>query len=321
MAATMAERLQKVLAAAGLGSRRACEELILDGRVRVNGRRVASLPVLVDPRVDDITFDGRAVRVEPKAHYLLNKPKGVVCTQNDPARRKRAVDLLTDVRQRVYPVGRLDVDSEGLLLMTNDGELAARLTHPRYGVPKTYRARVSGRLTPEDLEKLRRGIWLSEGKTQPARVTAVYRSREHSVLEVTLREGRNRQVRRMLVKLGHPVRELTRVRIGKLSLRGLGVGRFRQLTATEVRYLRDLAERSTERVDKTRRKKTAAGRSSSAKGKKATSSRRSAKTSKTGRSRSGRSSKKLTRSGQGSRTKESTAAGARKGRHKKSRRS
>jgi len=244
----MAERLQKILASAGLGSRRECEELILQGRVRVNRKRVDQLPVLVDPGTDTIQVDGRAIRLERKVYYLLNKPKGVLCTQRDPAGRRRAVDLLADVPERVYPVGRLDADSQGMVLLTNDGELAAGLTHPRYGVPKTYRARVKGRMSGEVLEKLRQGIWLSEGKTQPARVSLTYRSRDHSVLDITLREGRNRQVRRMLAKLGHPVRELTRIRIGRLNLRGLGVGRYRPLRPAEVKELQGLVTRSSEKA-------------------------------------------------------------------------
>ncbi|GAF69664.1 unnamed protein product [marine sediment metagenome] len=253
----MAERLQKVLAAAGVGSRRACEELILEGRVRVNRKRVDQLPVLVDPSTDDIRVDGRRIHAERKVYYLLNKPKGVLCTQRDPAGRTRATDLLTGVRERVYPVGRLDAGSQGLVLLTNDGELAAALTHPRYGVPKTYRARIRGKLPPDGLKKLRQGIWLSEGRTQPARVTVAYGSRSHTILEITLREGRNRQVRRMLVKLGHPVRDLTRVRMGRLSLRGLGTGRFRALQPTEVKQLQALARGSSG--------ETSAGRSRSGK--------------------------------------------------------
>jgi 23S rRNA pseudouridine2605 synthase len=246
----MTERLQKVLAAAGFGSRRACEEMILAGRISVNGRWVRSLPVLVDPDTDHFCVDGRRVHLERKVYYVLNKPKGVLCTQSDPARRTRAVDLLAGVRERVYPVGRLDADSQGLLLMTNDGELAARLTHPRYGVPKTYRARVGGRISPGLIEKLREGIWLSGGKTRPAQVKLVYESKEHSILEITLHEGRNRQVRRMLARLGHPVRELTRVRIGRLELKGLGPGQFRPLRPVEVAELRSLAARAAERAPK-----------------------------------------------------------------------
>ncbi|MBN1341869.1 MAG: pseudouridine synthase [Phycisphaerae bacterium] len=241
----MAERLQKVLATAGIGSRRACEELILEGRVSVNGKRVAQLPVLVDPNVDEIKVDRRRIRIEPKVYYLLNKPKGVFCTQSDPDNRKRPVDLMPGVKERVYPIGRLDADSQGLLLMTNDGDLAARLTHPRYGVPKTYRARVAGKLTEDDFQQLREGMWLSDGRMKASRVTVIYSSHEQTVLEITLREGRNRQVRRMLAKLGHAVRDLTRIRIGRLDLRGLGVGKYRRLGPGEVKYLRDLIEVST----------------------------------------------------------------------------
>jgi len=244
----MSERLQKVLAAAGWGSRRACEELILSGRVRVNNRWVNTLPVLVDPEADEIFVDNRPVRSERKVYYILNKPKGVFCTQNDPAGRTRAADLLRGVRERVYPVGRLDADSRGLLLMTNDGELAAVLTHPRYGVPKTYRAWTSGRIPSADIERLQQGIWLSAGKTRPARVQLIHTSADRSVLEITLHEGRNRQVRRMLAKLGHPVRELTRIRIGPLSLRGLGPGQFRALGRTEVEALRRQAARAARRA-------------------------------------------------------------------------
>jgi 23S rRNA pseudouridine2605 synthase len=241
----MPERLQKILAAAGHGSRRACEDIVLQGRVCVNGKRVSDLPVLVEPD-DDIRVDSQPIKRERKVYYLLNKPKGVVCTNWDPAGRKRAVDLLPWVQERVFPVGRLDAESQGLLLMTNDGELTAILTHPRYGVPKTYRARVKGKLTGETLVTLRKGMWLSDGRTQPARVAVAYSSRDYSVLEITLREGRNRQVRRMLAKLGHPVRELTRISIGQLDLRRLGSGRIRPLQPKEVAYLKKLVVESSE---------------------------------------------------------------------------
>jgi len=234
-------RLQKFLAEAGVASRRACEDLILAGSVTVNGQVVDSLPAFVDPEKDDVRVEGRRVRPEKKVYYLLNKPKGVVCTNRDPAGRKRAIDLLAGVKERVFPVGRLDEDSDGLLLMTNDGELAQRLTHPRYGVEKTYRVEVKGQIAPEHLEKMRGGVWLSEGKTQPAKVRVLHKSRELTVIEVGIKEGRNRQVRRMLARLGYKVKRLTRVRIGRISIRGLGRGRFRALTDEEVRYLKKLA--------------------------------------------------------------------------------
>ena len=232
------ERLQKILSAAGVASRRECEHVILDGRVRVNGKQVLSLPVLVDPAADRITLDGKPLVPERKSYYVLHKPKGVHCTNYDPDQRRRAVDLLAGVKERLFPVGRLDADSMGLLLMTNDGELAERVAHPRYGVPKTYRAHVGGRITKEDLAMLREGVWLAEGKTSVSQAHIIHAGRDRSVVEITLREGRNREVRRVLAKLSHPVRKLIRIQIGPISLRGLPVGEYRRLTATEVKALR-----------------------------------------------------------------------------------
>jgi len=232
------ERLQKILAAAGLASRRGCEEIILDGRVTVNGRRVHTLPVLVDPEADEITVDGRPLKVDRKVYFLLHKPRGVHCTNYDPDGRPRAVDLLGGVRERVFPVGRLDAETTGLLLMTNDGELAEQLTHPRHGVPKTYRAHVNGQVTEEQLADLRKGVWLAEGKTRVSEASIIHAARDQSVVEITLREGRNREVRRVLARIGHAVRKLIRIRIGPLSLRGLGPGEFRPLTSAEVNLLK-----------------------------------------------------------------------------------
>lgn len=232
------ERLQKILAAAGVASRRECEQIILDGRVRVNGKPVLSLPVLVDPHRDRIVVDGKPLRPERKVYLLLHKPKGVHCTNYDPDGRPLAVDLLVGVKERLFPVGRLDADSTGLLLMTNDGDLAERLAHPRYGVPKTYRVHVNGPVTPDEIARLRKGIWLAEGKTRVADARVIHRGREKSVLEITLQEGRNREVRRILAKLGHNARKLMRIRIGPLSLRGLPPGAFRPLTPEELRNLR-----------------------------------------------------------------------------------
>lgn len=238
------QRLQKVLAAAGLASRRECEQIVLDGRVSVNGHKVHSLPVLVDPQVDKIAVDGRPLRAERKVYFLLHKPKGVHCTNYDPDGRPRAVDLLGGVRERVFPVGRLDADTTGLLLMTNDGELAQRLTHPRHGIPKTYRAHVNGLITPEQLDELRKGVWLAEGKTHVSEATIIHAARDQSVVEITLREGRNREVRRVLAKIGHAVRKLIRIRIGPLSLRGLAPGEFRPLSSSEVHLLKKYHPRS-----------------------------------------------------------------------------
>jgi 23S rRNA pseudouridine2605 synthase len=232
------ERLQKVLASAGIASRRECEGIILEGRVTVNGHRVHSLPVLVEPGVDQIAVDGRPLRPRRKVYFLLNKPKGVHCTNYDPAGRTRAVDLMAGVNERVFPVGRLDAESIGLLLMTNDGELAQQLTHPRHGVPKTYRAHINGMITEEDLAQMHKGIWIAEGKARVSDASIIHAARDQSVVEITLCEGRNREVRRILARLGHNVRKLIRIRIGPLSLRGLAPGHFRPLTPAELNALR-----------------------------------------------------------------------------------
>ena len=236
------QRLQKVLADAGIASRRHCEEMILDGRVKVNGSVVIKLPVLVDPEHDHVVVSGRKLRPQPKLYYLINKPRRVVCTSSDPQGRRRAIDLLpTTVKQRLYTVGRLDTDSQGLLILTNDGELANQLTHPRFGVPKTYQAEISSCLEPTDVARLRKGLHLPQGKAAMEAVKVLRRGPKQSLLEITLREGRNRQIRVMLARLGHSVRRLTRVRIGHLTLRGLGPGKTRPLTPTEVKKLRALA--------------------------------------------------------------------------------
>ena len=231
------QRLQKVLAAAGVDSRRKCEELILDGAVRVNRKVVDKLPAFVDPEKDLITVNGRKIHAAQKVYFLLNKPRGVICTNRDPQGRKRAIDLVrTD--ERIFCVGRLDADTTGIIILTNDSELANRLTHPRYGLAKTYVVRVRGEVAGERLEKLKRGIWLAEGKTGRASVKILKRGHKESLIEVAIRQGLNRQVRRMLAKVGLPVRTLTRTRIGRLNSRGLGVGNFRALTKTEVAYLK-----------------------------------------------------------------------------------
>jgi len=234
------ERLQKILARAGIGSRRACEDLIADGRVTVDGRAASEPGTKADPETQDVRLDGRALRPEPHEYWILNKPKGVVCTNADPAGRTRPVDLIPESGRRLFPVGRLDADSKGLLLMTNDGDLANRLMHPRYEVPKTYLAQVAGPVTREDVRRLIQGVYVAEGKTQRAKVSVLKRSRSRSTLEITIREGRNRQIRRMLARLRHPVRELVRTRLGRISLRGLGPGKARRLTADEIEYLRRL---------------------------------------------------------------------------------
>jgi 23S rRNA pseudouridine2605 synthase len=229
-------RVQKVLALAGFGSRRACEELIVEGRVTVDGV-VAILGDRVDPLVGDLAVDGVPVPTRPGlVHYLLNKPAGVVTTASDPEGRPTVVELVPD-EPRVFPVGRLDYDTEGLLLLTNDGDLAQRLTHPSYGVEKTYLAEVEGVPTPATLRRLRDGIELDDGLTAPARANLVQAGDVTSALELVIHEGRNRQVRRMCEAVGHPVRRLVRTNIGPIRDPQLPPGRYRPLTLAEVRSL------------------------------------------------------------------------------------
>jgi 23S rRNA pseudouridine2605 synthase len=246
------ERIQKVLANAGVDSRRNVEEMVLQGRIVVNGRTVKKLPVLVDPEVDQVEVDGERVRLRDrstgKRHYvLLNKPKGVYSTNVAQGEQTRAIDLLGGrIPGRVYPVGQLDAESKGLLLLTNDGDLTNRLTHPRYGVPKTYRAVVDGYVETREVEELERGVWLAdrEGKgfkTGRSQIRVIKRLREKSVLEITLREGKNREIRRMLAGAGHKVRDLTRIKMGPLTLEGLPPGAFRELMPREVKELQRLA--------------------------------------------------------------------------------
>ena len=226
------ERLQKVLARVGIGSRRVCEDLIAEGRVLVDGE-MAVLGRRVDPETALIEVDGAPVGVRPDlVHYVLNKPAGVVTTADDPQGRPTVVGLVPD-EPRVFPVGRLDVATEGLLLLTNDGELAHRLTHPSYGVEKEYVAEVEGLPTRAVLRRLREGVELDDGPTAPARATLV----DPSVVRLTIHEGRNRQVRRMCEAVGHSVVRLIRTRIGPLADRSLAPGAWRELTGAEVRSL------------------------------------------------------------------------------------
>jgi len=237
-----AVRLQKLLARAGVASRRACEEIIAAGRVTVDGRIVTEPGAKADPEAQDVRLDGSRLRPERPEYWLFNKPTGVVCTNLDPSGRPRPIDFMRQSRARLFPVGRLDADSRGALLMTNDGEFANRLAHPRFEVPKTYLATVAGKVTGEDIRRLVRGVYLSGGRTGGARVRLLKGGRSRSLVEVTIREGRNRQVRRVLARLGHGVRELVRTRIGRVTLRGLSSGESRRLTPEEVADLTKFAE-------------------------------------------------------------------------------
>ncbi|NLF72635.1 MAG: rRNA pseudouridine synthase [Candidatus Anammoximicrobium sp.] len=239
------ERLQKVLAAAGVGSRRECEELILAGRVEVDRQTVTELGTRVDPHRQQIRVDGTPLTSPKRLYFAVNKPPGVVSTNRDPAARMRVVDLVrTD--ERLFAVGRLDRTSEGLILVTNDGELANRLTHPRYGVDKTYLARVAGCPSRYELDRLRTGVHLAEGVVRVASVRVKRRQRETAELEIVLNEGRNREIRRILARIGHKVLQLKRIAVGPLRLGDLPRGACRPLTRDEVQMLEQAAARARE---------------------------------------------------------------------------
>jgi len=228
------------MASAGVASRRQCEELILQGAVSVNGKVVDQLPAFADPAADLITVSGRRLKQPDRVYFLVNKPKGVICTSRDPQGRRSALDLVP-ASERVFCVGRLDVDTTGLLILTNDAELTNLLTHPKYKVPKTYVAKVAGQLDERAVERLKKGVWLAEGKTGKAGVRVLKGGRDESLVEITIRQGLNRQIRRMLAGVGMDVRSLQRTRLGGLKIEGLGIGQFRLLTPAEVAALRRAA--------------------------------------------------------------------------------
>jgi 23S rRNA pseudouridine2605 synthase len=239
----MEERLNKLLAHAGLGSRRHSEGLIAAGRVSVDGHIVRELGTKVDPDQQRVCVDGQAIRHERPVYWLVNKPRGYLCTNYDPAGRPLATDLVPQVSQRVYTVGRLDEASEGLLLLTNDGDLANHLMHPRYGVEKTYLVQVFGDPSPEDLRQLLKGVWLSEGHVRARRVKRLKKQGESTWLRIVLNEGKNREIRRMLARLGHKVLRLRRLAIGSVKLGALPSGKARRLSLPELAALRHLAKR------------------------------------------------------------------------------
>lgn len=243
------ERLQKVIAYAGIASRRKAEQLILEGKVKVNGQVVTTLGTKVS-KSDVIEVNGVKLEKEDKVYYLLYKPRGVISAVTDDKGRKTVIDIFKNhVQERIFPVGRLDYDTTGLLLLTNDGEFANLMTHPKYQIEKTYIARLKGIPTIENLKKLQRGIRLEDGKTAPAKVsmTSVDHKANKAICEITIHEGRNRQVRRMFEAIGTPVVKLKRERYGFLDLKGLNPGEYRELTKHEVKLLRVLAE--TGRID------------------------------------------------------------------------
>jgi 23S rRNA pseudouridine2605 synthase len=212
--------------------------MVAAGRVSVNGKVVREHGIRIDPEQDEVRFDGVRVRQEKPVYVLFNKPKEVVCTNARFEQRKRVIDFMPEVRGRIYTIGRLDAESEGLILLTNDGAFAQAIAHPSHGVPKTYSVLVRGRVTPEHLAKARGGVWLAGGRTGGMRLRVERQSGDRTFLHVTLHEGRNREIRRIFAKLGYPVIALKRIRIGDLTLHGLGAGHWRFLKPDEVAELR-----------------------------------------------------------------------------------
>jgi pseudouridine synthase len=233
------ERLQKILSKAGHASRRHAEKLIMEGRVKVNGVVIKNLGFKADPRKDHIRIDGKLIGTfEPKAYLVLNKPRGCVTTLDDPLGRPTIRDFLHGEKKRVYPIGRLDFDSEGLLILTNDGELHHRLTHPRYGIPRTYLVKVKGIPDVEAMRRVRDGIVLEDGVTVSAKVHIVKRLKKNSWMRWTVYEGRNRLIKKMCDAVSHPVIRLRRIRYGPLTLGDLKLGKYRYLTAKEIDELK-----------------------------------------------------------------------------------
>ncbi len=271
------DRLQKVLAAAGIASRRECEKLILEGRVEVDGETVTEMGTRVDRHSQQINVDGEPLPRTKLVYYAVHKPPGVVCTANDPSGRPRVTDLLPPGLGRLFTVGRLDMSSEGLILVTNDGAVANQLTHPRHGVEKTYQVQVAGHMNYQALAQAQRGVHLAEGFVQASNIRIKSKRKNSTLLEMVLDEGRNREIRRLLARVGHKVQRLIRVAVGPIRLSDMPSGEFRRLTSDEVTKLRSAAKTPSKRPPKSRQatlanrqrkrsavagKKTAAGRPS-----------------------------------------------------------
>lgn len=305
-------RLQKVLAAAGFGSRRRCEEFIETGRVTVDGRVVSDLGAKVDPAQQEIRLDGEPVKPERKQYFMLNKPKGVVSTNRDPAGRPRIIDLFPKEHVRLFPVGRLDENSQGLILVTNDGELGNKLAHPRYQIPKVYRVQVAGNPTRETLDQLRRGLHFAEGKFRVQGIRRISSRGKSTFLEIVLNEGQNREIRRLLARVGHKVMHLERVGFGTLRLGHLAVGRFRPLKPAELASLRELvARRKTHTedeetaVDAGGRRRGKAGEKSATRESRGGSRRGAARSEQSGRPSSGKPGSRRTGTGANARGRQS----------------
>lgn len=246
------ERLNKFLAHAGVGSRRHCDSLIAAGRVKINDVVIRDLGTRVDPERHKVFVDDAPVKAEKPVYWAVNKPPGFLCTNRDPSGRPLAIDLIPHVEQRVYTVGRLDEASEGLLIMTNDGDLAFALMHPRFEIQKTYLAQVAGHPSKADMQQLLDGVWIAEGKVRADSVRRHKSQGDSTWLRIVLSEGKNREIRRMLAKLRHKVLRLKRIGIGPIELDKLPSGKSRKLRASEVAELRDCVERSHKRLARSR---------------------------------------------------------------------
>jgi 23S rRNA pseudouridine2605 synthase len=233
----MKQRLQKILAQGGIASRRGSEQLIKAGRIRVNGTLVDEMGIKVDPLIDIITFDGQRIDIEKKQTVLVNKPPGYVTTLSDPQGRSVVADLVADIPLRLFPVGRLDFDTEGALLMTNDGELAERILHPRYEVKKTYQAEVRGIPSWPQLQRLEQGITIDGAQTRPAAIRVLQQRQDRTLIEIVIHEGKKRQVRKMFLAIGHRVLHLKRTAYGDLRLGALASGKYRVLNQADIKKI------------------------------------------------------------------------------------
>ncbi len=230
------ERLQKVLALAGVGSRRGCDQLILEGVVTVNGRMIDTLPAFVNPKTDDIRVNNQRLRKARLMYFLLHKPKRTVCTNDDPQGRTKAIDLV-DCPERIFCVGRLDTETSGAIILTNDMELTNRLTHPRYELPKTYEVSIRGQLEGDAIEQIKRGIRLADGKLEKAAVKVLHRGKTETILEIVVAQGLSAEIRSAIAHIGYKARAVKRTRIGNIDIKTLPIGGYRHLTVSEIRYL------------------------------------------------------------------------------------
>jgi len=234
----MKVRIQKAISSSGIASRRKAEMLVKEGRVTVNGQKITKPGILVDLEKDKIRVDGKLItRDNKKVYILLYKPRGYITSLEDPLERPKVIDLLTKVKVKVVPVGRLDFNAEGVLLLTNDGSLAQRLLHPRFGIPRTYLVKVKGFPDPKVIKKLRQGIQLSDGMTSPAKVNFLERTKKNSWIRITVKEGKNRLIKRMFAAVGHPVLKLKRIKFGPFSLGNLNPGEYRIISPEEIKKL------------------------------------------------------------------------------------